>query len=77
MLWAILNLVILIATIFFVMAACVFGPKVLGYGFRNYPKMTGMIVVLAVLAIIIAALTFGRLFPQCHVMLGFGQKILC
>lgn len=67
MIWqSLLGLLTLVGVIVLPMAAVFYGWRDLGWGFRHHPSVTKAIVALLVVLPIVAALTFGRLFPGCY-----------
>jgi hypothetical protein len=45
-----------------------------GWGFRDYPKLTALIVALLILGLFAAALSFHHFFPECWVGI---RRVLC
>ena len=46
-----------------IMAAVMYGSLAMGWGLHNYPKITGLIIFLLVVAVLLAALSYNSLFP--------------
>jgi hypothetical protein len=66
----ILNFLIIVGAVVVPMAAFWYGSAAVGWGFNNYPKITTLFVAVFAIAIVVAALSFGHLFPHCHVRIG-------
>ena len=73
---ALLYLAMALAAICVPMALVIYAPNWLGWGFRNHPKATTAALIIFILAVLTAALTFGHLFPGCRVSLNlFGRAL--
>jgi len=57
------------------LAAFRYGPYLLLWGFQNNPRTTGVVFALCVGAVVLAAATYTRLFPQCHFHLGVARPV--
>jgi hypothetical protein len=64
--WSILNLVIIMVVVAAPILAIGYGFLAFIWGFKRFPKTTGLVAALLVLGLISAAANFYRLFPNCH-----------
>ena len=76
----VLNILLFIAIIVVPMAAIFYGSAALGWGFREYPKITFAIMALIFFGLIFAVLSFHYIFPGCtatYIGLKRGVAISC
>jgi hypothetical protein len=65
----------LIAVIVLPMAALLFGVRAFSWGLRHHPNIAAALIVLGIVLVIAAGLSFPRLFPNCRITLGLGHTI--
>jgi hypothetical protein len=69
---AFVNLAIFVAIIVGPLLAFLYGYPLLRRGLNGRPKTAWAIVLVSLLLLLVAAVSFGHLFPNCRVGIGLG-----
>jgi len=72
----VLAMLIIGAVVALSMATLFYGARAFGWIMQRYPKTAAALAVSLVLAVLLAAASFSRFFPNCRVGLGM-MKVRC